>query len=176
MIDRNSTSNRASDRASDRAGNGVGNSADDTGECYHVLLVEDNPGDVGLIRRGLARQQPLTHLHVTKDGVQALDFLRRSAAGVAPRPDLILLDLNLPQMDGCELLQQIKEDAALRSIPVVVLSSSQAEADVARSYAHSANCYITKPLDLEQYLAVIGAVQHFWLTIAQLPRSKPHHA
>ena len=143
-------------------------------ECYHVLLVEDNPGDVGLIRRGLARRQPPTHLHVTKDGVQALDFLRRSATGAAPRPDLILLDLNLPQMDGHELLQHIKGDTALKSIPVVVLSSLQAETDVARSYAQYANCYVTKPLDLEEYLAVIGAVQHFWLVIAQLPRSKPH--
>jgi CheY-like chemotaxis protein len=149
-------------------------SASKADECYHVLLVEDNPGDVGLIRRGLAHGQLPTHLHVARDGMQALDFLRRSAAGAAPRPDLILLDLNLPQMDGHELLQHIKADATLRPIPVVVLSSSQAEADVARSYAHYANCYITKPLDLEQYLAVIGAVQHFWLTIAQLPRSNSH--
>ena len=162
MMERSSTSQSTSE------------SAGKLEECYHVLLVEDNPGDVGLIRRGLAHRQPPTHLHVTRDGVQALDFLRRSAAGGAPRPDLILLDLNLPQMDGHELLQQIKEDAALKSIPVVVLSSSQAEGDVARSYAEYANCYITKPLDLEQYLAVIAAVQHFWLVIAQLPRSKPH--
>jgi CheY-like chemotaxis protein len=107
--------------------------------------------------------------------VQALDFLRQCGlAGAPPHPDLILLDLNLPKMDGCELLMQIKQDTALMSIPVVVLSSSQAEADVVRSYTHHANCYVTKPLDLDQYLAVIEAVHHFWLMVAQLPRSKTH--
>jgi CheY-like chemotaxis protein len=143
--------------------------------CYHILLVEDNPGDVGLIRRALAHQEPYTHLHIARDGVQALDFLRQcTPEGAMPRPDLILVDLNLPKMDGCELLRQIKQEPALLAIPVIMLSSSQAETDVARSYAYHANCYITKPLDLEQYLTVIAAVQHFWLTVAQLPRSKTH--
>lgn len=143
--------------------------------CCHILLVEDNPGDVGLVRRALAHQEPRTELHVARDGIQALEFLHQcSLDGPLPRPDLILVDLNLPKMDGCELLRHIKGNAAWGSIPVVVLSSSQAEADVVRSYAHQANCYITKPLDLEQYLAVIGAVHHFWLMVAHLPRSKTH--
>lgn len=142
---------------------------------HHILLVEDNPGDVGLIRRALAHQEPHTQLHVACDGLQALDFLRQCGRGDAPpHPDLILVDLNLPKMDGCELLEHIRQNMRLLSIPVVVLSSSQAEADVVRSYAHQANCYITKPLDLEEYLAVIKAVHHFWLMVAQLPRSKMH--
>ncbi len=148
---------------------------DEAVECYHILLVEDNPGDVGLIRRALAHRPPHTQLHVARDGVQALDYLHQcSPGGAVPYPDLILVDLNLPKMDGCELLWHIKQDPALAPIPVVLISSSQAEADVMRSYAHHANCYVTKPLDLEQYLVVIGAVQHYWLTVARLRRSKTH--
>jgi two-component system response regulator len=142
--------------------------------CFHILLVEDNPGDVGLIRRALAHREPRTELHVASDGIEALDFLHQCGHGGAPPPHLILVDLNLPKMDGCELLKHIKQNTTLMSIPVIVLSSSQAEADVLRSYAHHANCYITKPLDLEEYLAVIGAVHHFWLMVAHLPRSKTH--
>lgn len=140
----------------------------------HILLVEDNPGDVGLIRRALNHRQPPVFLHLAHDGVQALAFLQRCLQNDEPRPDLILLDLNLPKMDGCELLLRIKQDRAIMSIPVIVLSSSHAEADIMRTYIHYANCYVTKPLDLEEFLAVIGAVHEFWLTVAQLPRSKSH--
>lgn len=140
-------------------------------ELRHILLIEDNRGDVVLIQRALAQRQPPVYLHVATDGDQALDFLRRCVQGAEPRPSLILLDLNLPQMDGSEILLYIKQDRAIMSIPVVVFSSSQAEEDIARSYAHYANCYVTKPLDLDQFLTVIEAVHHFWLTVAQLPRS-----
>jgi two-component system, chemotaxis family, response regulator Rcp1 len=155
----------------------------DERDCYHVLVVEDNPGDVGLIRRALAQGGPRTQLHVTHDGPEALEYLARcngsSAKGnesVSTRrqPDLILLDLSLPKIDGCELLTRIKADSRLLSVPVVILSSSQAEQDVVRSYEHGANCFITKPLDLERYMAVIGSVQRFWLAHAQSPRNATH--
>ncbi len=153
-------------------------------EGYQVLLVEDNPGDVGLIRRALAKGRIRTQLHVTHDGPEALEYLARcsshSAEGNASddsgfrRPDLILLDLSLPKMDGCEVLAHIRQDIRLLSVPVVILSSSQAEQDVVRSYEHCANCFITKPLDLERYMAVIGSVQQFWLASAKLPRNGTH--
>jgi CheY-like chemotaxis protein len=136
--------------------------------CRQILLIEDNPGDVGLIRRGLAQGKPLAALHVVHDGVAALAFLAHCA------PDLILLDLSLPQMDGCEVLARIRRVEELAHTPVVILSSSQAEGDIVRSYAQGANCYITKPLDLEQYMAVIGSVQRFWLSCAALPRNHTH--
>jgi chemotaxis family two-component system response regulator Rcp1 len=136
--------------------------------CYQVLLVEVNPGDVGLIRRALANGGLCTELHVTHDGPSALEYLARF------RPDLILLDLSLPKMDGCEVLARIKQNANLDAVPVVVLSSSQAEQDVIRSYEHCANCFITKPIDLDRYMAVIGSVQQFWLTYAGLPRNGTH--
>lgn len=136
-------------------------------DCYQVLLVEDNPGDVRLIRRALAHGRPHTELHVAHDGPEALLFLAQF------RPDLILLDLSLPKMDGCEVLAHIKQDsnlaARLATVPVVVLSSSHAEQDVVRTYEHAANCFITKPLDLDRYMAVIGSVQRFWLSLAREP-------
>ena len=137
---------------------------------HHILLVEDNPGDVVLIRRALAHKQPPVCLHVATDGPQALAYTRSCAEGMEPSPHLILLDLNLPKMDGCELLLHFKQDRALMSVPVVILSSSQAEIDIVRSYAHDANCYVTKPLDLEQFLAVIGAVHRYWLTAVQIAK------
>jgi two-component system, chemotaxis family, response regulator Rcp1 len=153
----------------------------DERDCYHVLVVEDNPGDVGLIRRALAQGGCRTELHVTHDGPEALEYLARchgSSAGnngtgddTHRRPDLILLDLSLPKIDGCELLTRIKADARLLTIPIVILSSSQAEQDVVRSYEHGANCFITKPLDLERYMAVVGSVQRFWLARAQSLRN-----
>ncbi len=147
----------------------------DDHRSFHILLVEDNPGDVGLIRRALAAGKLRTHLHVAHDGLEALDFLTHDAGDSgAQRPDLILMDLSLPKLDGCEVLWQIKQDPLLLTIPVIILSSSQAEQDVLRSYAHYANCYVTKPLDLEQYMALIGSVQQFWLTIAKLPRNGNH--
>lgn len=138
-------------------------------DCYQVLLIEDNPGDVGLIRRALARGSLRTELHVTHDGPEALQYLAHFC-----RPDLILLDLSLPKMDGCEVLAKIRQDADFGAIPVVILSSSQAEQDVVRSYAHAANCFITKPLDLDQYMAVIGAVQQFWLLRGGMQRNALH--
>ena len=136
-------------------------------DCYQVLLVEDNPGDVRLIRRALAHGRPQTELHVAHDGPEALVYLAQF------RPDLILLDLSLPKMDGCEVLVHIKHDiglaARLATVPVVVLSSSHAEQDVMRTYEHAANCFITKPLDLDRYMAVIGSVQRFWLSLAREP-------
>lgn len=136
-----------------------------------ILLVEDNPGDVRLTREILKETKVRNNLHVAADGVEAMDFLRRKGkhAG-AVRPDLILLDLNLPKMDGSQVLSEIKEDADLRRIPVVILTTSKAEQDVVKSYNLHANCYIAKPVDLEQFIAVVKAIEGFWLTIVKLPR------
>jgi CheY-like chemotaxis protein len=144
------------------------------GRCHRILLVEDNPGDVRLIRRALAAGNHCTDLHVAHDGVEALEYLDRRRSSGHREPDLILLDLSLPKMDGCEVLAQIRHAEDLRSIPVIILSSSQAEQDIIRSYEHSANCYITKPLDLDQYMRVIGSVQQYWLAAARLPRNETH--
>lgn len=143
---------------------------------FTVLLVEDNPGDVGLIRRALQQATIATRLDVRHDGAEAVDYLLGSVAGgSAPRPDLILLDLSLPCCDGCEVLTQLKRHTLLCSIPVVILSSSQAEQDILRTYQQQANCYITKPIDLEQYMTVMQAVQRYYYAVSQLPRST-HHA
>jgi CheY-like chemotaxis protein len=135
-----------------------------------VLLVEDNPGDVRLTREALKEGKIRNNLHVARDGVEALAFLRRQGehAG-APRPDLILLDLNLPRKDGREVLTEIKEDASLRQIPVVVLTSSQAEEDIVRAYDLHANCYISKPVDLDQFINVVRSIEDFWFTVVKLP-------
>ena len=141
------------------------------GELIEILLVEDNPGDVRLTVEALKEAKVLNNLSVASDGVEALAFLRRQ--GVyrdARRPDLIFLDLNLPRKEGREVLAEIKGDESLRRIPVVVLTTSQAEQDVLRSYDLHANCYITKPLDLDQFMEVIHSVEGFWLTIVKLPR------
>lgn len=138
-----------------------------------VLLVEDNPGDVRLTREALKEGKVRNHLSVAPDGVEALAFLRREGRYAdAPRPDVILLDLNLPKKDGREVLQEIKGDPALRSIPVVILTSSQAERDIAEAYALHANCYITKPVDLDQFITVVRSIEDFWFTIVKLP---PEH-
>ena len=135
-----------------------------------ILMVEDNPGDVRLTREALKGGKVLNRLHVVEDGVAALDFLyRRPPHQDAPRPDLILLDLNLPKMDGREVLARIKSDDSLRVIPVVVLTTSQAEEDVLRAYRLSANCYVTKPVDLHQFNRIVQAVEEFWLTVVMLP-------
>ena len=135
-----------------------------------ILMVEDNPGDVRLTREALKGGKVLNQLHVVEDGVAALDFLyRRPPHQNAPRPDLILLDLNLPKMDGREVLSRIKSDDALKIIPVVVLTTSQAEEDVLRAYRLSANCYVTKPVDLHQFNRIVQAVEEFWLTVVMLP-------
>ena len=136
-----------------------------------ILLVEDNPGDVRLTREILTETKVRNNLHVVSDGVEAMDFLRRSGKHRdAIRPDLILLDLNLPKKDGRQVLAEIKEDEDLKRIPVVVLTTSKAEEDVVRSYDLHANCYIAKPVDLEQFIAVVKAIEGFWLTIVRLPR------
>jgi len=132
-----------------------------------ILLIEDNPGDVRLTIEGLSESKVRNTLHVAKDGVEAMDLLRRADG---PRPDLILLDLNLPRMDGREVLTAIKSDPKLKIIPVVVLTTSRAEQDILRSYELQANCYITKPVDLEKFMTVVKSIEDFWLTIVRLPR------
>jgi chemotaxis family two-component system response regulator Rcp1 len=138
--------------------------------AIEILMVEDNPGDVRLTREALKGGKVLNQLHVVEDGVAALDFLyRRPPHQNAPRPDLILLDLNLPKMDGRDVLSRIKSDDALKIIPVVVLTTSQAEEDVLRAYRLSANCYVTKPVDLHQFNRIVAAIEEFWLTVVSLP-------
>ena len=135
-----------------------------------ILLVEDNPGDVRLTREALREGKVYSNLHWAKDGVEALDFLRRQGAHRdAPRPDIILLDLNLPKKDGREVLSDIKNDDALKHIPVVVLTTSKAEEDVLRSYELHANCYVTKPVDLDKFIVVVRSIDRFWLTVVTLP-------
>jgi chemotaxis family two-component system response regulator Rcp1 len=135
-----------------------------------ILLVEDNPGDVLLTREGLEEAKVRNNLYVVRDGVEALDFLRREGdyAGVE-RPDLILLDLNLPLKDGREVLQEIKHDPHLRSIPVVVLTTSESDEDILRSYELHANCYITKPIDMAGFIQVVKSIDDFWFTVVRLP-------
>lgn len=135
-----------------------------------ILLVEDSPGDVELARGSLESSKLRLVLHVVDDGEEAMDFLRRSGKHAkAPRPDLVLLDLNLPKKDGREVLAEIKADPELKRIPVVILTTSSEEADVLRAYNLHANCYITKPIDLRQFVEVVRAVESFWLTIVKLP-------
>jgi len=133
--------------------------------------VEDNPGDVRLTQEVLRDGKVRNNMSVAKDGVEAVKFLRQTGeyAG-APRPDIILLDLNLPKKDGREVLADIKTDHDLKNIPVVVLTTSSAEQDIVRSYDLHANCYITKPVDLDQFIRVIRSIEDFWLTIVKLPR------
>jgi chemotaxis family two-component system response regulator Rcp1 len=136
-----------------------------------ILLVEDSPGDVRLTREALRDGKVRNHLHVVPDGVQAMAFLRREGPyAEAPRPDLVLLDLNLPRKTGREVLQEVKSDPALAQIPVVVLTTSKADEDVVRAYESHANCFITKPVDFDQFLTVVRSIEDFWLTIVRLPR------
>ena len=135
-----------------------------------ILLVEDNPGDVRLTQEALGEAKVRNNLAVAKDGVEALSYLRREPPFEdATRPDLILLDLNLPRKDGREVLAEIKADADLRRLPVVVLTTSSAEKDVLESYNLYANCYITKPVDLDQFVRIVSSIEDFWLTIVKLP-------
>jgi CheY-like chemotaxis protein len=135
-----------------------------------ILLVEDEPGDVRLTVEALHTARVRNRIHTVEDGVEALDFLhRRPPYTEAPRPDLILLDLNLPRKDGREVLAEIKADPALRTIPVVVLTTSRARDDVLRSYDLHANCFISKPMDLNEFNAVVKSIEDFWLTVARLP-------
>lgn len=137
-----------------------------------ILLVEDNPGDVRLTQEALKEGKVHNRLHVVGDGVEAMAFLRREGRYAdAVRPDLILLDLNLPRKDGREVLAEIKQDALLKVIPVVVLTTSSAEEDVLRSYNLHANCYIVKPVDLDQFIRAVKFIDDFWLTVVKLPGS-----
>ena len=140
-----------------------------------ILLVEDNPGDVDLTREALERAKVANRLHVLDDGAEAIEFVfRRGRYADAPRPDIILLDLNLPKKDGRQVLAEIKADRELAEIPVVVLTTSQADEDILRAYQLHANCYITKPVDFGQFLRVVESIEEFWLTIVKLPAKKPH--
>jgi two-component system, chemotaxis family, response regulator Rcp1 len=135
-----------------------------------VLLVEDSPGDVRLTREAFKDAKVLISLSVASDGVEAMAFLKREGAHAeAPRPDLILLDLNLPKKDGREVLEEIKQNPELMSIPVVILTTSASEEDVLRSYRLHANCYITKPVGLEGFLKVVNSIDNFWLSVVKLP-------
>lgn len=135
-----------------------------------ILLVEDNPGDVRLTIEALNEAKVCNRLHIAQDGEAALQFLRRQGPHAqAPRPDLILLDLNLPRKDGREVLTDIKADADLRRIPVVILTTSQTEQDIVIAYNLNANCYITKPVDFEQFMHVVRTIEDFWLSVVTLP-------
>jgi two-component system response regulator len=135
-----------------------------------VLVVEDNPGDARLIKEVLNSNKIFCRLHTVKDGVEAMNFLYRNGEySEAPRPDLIFLDLNLPKKDGREVLKEIKTDEKLKQIPVVVMTTSQAEEDIFKSYSLHANCYVTKPLDLDQFVRVVKSIEEFWFTLVKLP-------
>ncbi len=140
------------------------------GKVIDILLVEDNPGDVRLAQEALKESKIRNKLYVVDDGVEAMAFLRRQGKYAdAPRPDLILLDLNLPRKSGREVLAEVKTDENLKRIPVVVLTVSRAEEDVVKCYNHYANCYITKPLDFNNFMKVTRQIEQFWLTIVTLP-------
>ena len=145
----------------------------DLGRPIEILLVEDSPSDTDLTVEALAAAKVTNRLSIVEDGVQAMEFLHREGQyAQAPRPDLILLDLNLPRKDGREVLAEIRSDEKLTSIPVVVLTTSQAEQDVMRAYTLHANCYITKSVDFRQFLEVIEAIEGFWLSVVKLPTEK----
>ena len=138
--------------------------------CIQVLLVEDNPGDVRLTKEALKEGKLLNQLTVVGDGVEALSFLRKEGIYAnALQPELILLDLNLPKKDGREVLAEIKADPNLRRIPVVVLTTSSSEEDILKIYDLHANCYITKPVDLEQFMGVVKSIEDFWVSVVKLP-------
>ena len=138
-----------------------------------VLLVEDSPGDVRLTKEAFREANQAIHLHVASDGVEAMAFLRREGVHArAPRPELILLDLNLPRMDGREVLAHIKEDASLKTIPTVILTTSDAEADIVKSYQLQANCYLSKPVQLDAFEALVKSINDFWLTKVKLPQQR----
>ena len=135
-----------------------------------ILLVEDSPGDARLTKEALKDSKVANHITVAEDGVEAMALIRHEGAHAdAVRPDLILLDLNLPKKDGREVLAEIKADEDMRSIPVIILTTSQAEEDIIRTYNLHANCYITKPVDLDQFLKVVRTIEDFWLSIVKLP-------
>jgi len=143
------------------------------GSMIEILLVEDNPGDVRLTQEALKEAKVQNKLHVANDGVEAMEFLRNEGKFKnVPRPDLILLDLNMPRKNGLEVLSEIKGDDDLKKIPVVILTVSKNEEDILKSYSLHANCYITKPVDLIQFLNVVKSIEDFWLTIVKLPKGE----
>ena len=143
-----------------------------TEKQIEILLVEDSPGDVRLTQEALADAKIRNRISVVNDGLEALAFLQQEGQYEgAPRPDLILLDLNMPRMDGRELLAAIKLKDGLKTIPVVVLTTSDADADILKSYELQASCYITKPVDLEQFITVVAGIEEFWFSIVKLPPS-----
>ncbi len=138
-----------------------------------VLLVEDSPGDVRLTQEAFREANRSIHLHVASDGVEAMAFLKREGANAnAPRPDLILLDLNLPRMDGREVLAEIKSDPNLKTIPTIILTTSESEADIVKSYQLQANCYLSKPVQLTAFENLVKSINDFWLTTARLPQQE----
>lgn len=147
-------------------------STESNARSIEILLVEDNPGDVRLTIEAMREAKLSNRLHIVEDGVEAMQFLRREGRfGDAPRPGLILLDLNLPKKDGREVLAEIKSDPALKRIPVVVLTTSRAEEDVLRSYDLHANCYVTKPVDLDQFTKIVKQIDEFWIKLVTFPPS-----
>ena len=140
------------------------------GEAVRVLVVDDNPGDARLVREVMRDSKMLNELHWTPDGVEAMAFLRRQGKYAnAPRPNIVFLDLNMPRKDGRQVLHEIKSDDDLRRIPVVIMTSSQAEEDIARAYDQHANCYVRKPLDFQQFHQVVRTLENFWFTTVELP-------
>jgi len=145
----------------------------DSGKPIDILLVEDNPGDIRLTQEAFKEGKMRNNFFVVRDGVEALDFLfKRGEFKDAPRPDIILLDLNLPKMDGREVLETIKENEDTRQIPVVILTTSKAEEDILKSYNLHANCFITKPVELDEFMNVIKTIEDFWLTVVRLPAAR----
>ena len=146
-------------------------SMDNSTRSIEILLVEDNPGDARLTIEAMREAKMRNRMHVVEDGVEAMAFLRRQGSfGEAPRPDLILLDLNLPRKDGREVLAEVKADPDLKRIPVVILTTSRAEEDVLRAYDLHANCYVTKPVDLAQFMKIVSQIDEFWVKVVTLPR------
>ena len=146
------------------------NGADGRIDPIQILLVEDNPGDVLLTVTAMKDSKVPNEISLAVDGEEALAFLRRQGGhGAAPRPDLILLDLNLPRLSGHEVLETIKADPSLKSIPVVILTSSECEQDIQKAYNRHANCFITKPVDLDQFIKVVKTIEGFWFTVVKLP-------
>ena len=144
--------------------------SDYTGKTVEILLVEDNPGDVRLTMEALKENRIRNQMSVVEDGLEAMDFLRHQGRYQdAPRPDLILLDLNLPKKDGREVLAEIKDDPELKRIPVVILTTSKAEEDIIQTYDNNANCYITKPVELDSFIEIVKSIENFWLNIVKLP-------
>jgi chemotaxis family two-component system response regulator Rcp1 len=143
---------------------------DDSGDPVEILLAEDNPGDVRLTEKALEEGKLLNNLHVVNNGVKALEFLRQDGEYEdAPKPDLMLLDLNMPRKDGTDVLSEMKEDPELKRIPVVVLTSSEAEEDIVKSYDLHANAYLSKPIDFDGFLDIVERIEDFWLTVVKMP-------